>query len=202
MVVQSFISITENDFALCCWHCSSAVKANSCQKDWNGVIMVVDGTGIPLSASGHHDDSSLCSTLRWWEQRDDGRWDSDVLVTGQTGRRWWQTLFSLVPLSGSLPAPPKPPPLPPCSRVSPETNADYLFPWIPGGCCKDCRKASSLTPLCLETMVLRPTPPSSSLSLHTTQLSRVSSQMLTEAFTYTQNTLCIHLFGLLRLTVV
>lgn len=185
-----------------------------CHKLWNGVIMAADKTGIPphLLLQGHHDDSSVWSTLRWRRLRECSA--LGCFRQTVTGRRWWQTLFSSV-LSLSLsprpsflppslsPRPSPPAPLPPCLRISPETNADqYLFPWIPGGCCKDCCKAFSLAPLCLETMVLRPTPPSSSLLLHATRLSRVSWQMLSEACTYTQNTLCPHLLGLLGFTLV
>lgn len=81
------------------WHFAVG-KANNWQKAWNAVIMAADKTGIPHSASGHHDDSTLCSTLRWWRPRDDGRWLVVALVTGErqtvAGRRWWQTLFSTV----------------------------------------------------------------------------------------------------------
>ncbi len=194
------------------WHFAVG-EADNCQRVWNGVTMAADKTGIPHSASGHHDDSSRCSTLRWWRLRDDGCWCfscfsewRDKPKPVDAGDRVTDTILHCSLSSFLAPLSPRPSlraPLPPCSKISPETNADqYLFPWIPGSCCKDCCKAFSLTPLCLETMVPRPTPPSSSLPLHTTRLSRVSWQMLSEACTYTQNTLCLHLLGLLKFTVV
>lgn len=49
------------------WHfavgTSSASEAHSCQTDWNEVIIDADKAGIPHSASGHHNESSLCSTV-------------------------------------------------------------------------------------------------------------------------------------------
>lgn len=162
-----------DDLAFCCWHCS-LVQATSCQKYWDGVIMVPDRTGIPCSASGHHDDSTVWSTLGWWDElRNDGRWDSDVSWLGrpvETGDRHYSPLFPLLSL---LAAPPNPPHCCRAPWIIPETNADeHLFPWWPRACCKDCRKAFSLTLLCVETMVLRPTPPWFSLPLHTPRLSR------------------------------
>lgn len=192
----------KDDLALCCWCCTSAGEANSCQKDWSGVIMDADKTGIPQSASGHHDDSSLCNTLRRCELRDDRRWVPVVLVTGHTtaGRRWWQTLFSsvLYPRPSFL-SPSSPAPLPSrsaaavlqnksrdkCRSVSVSMDTRGLLQRLPQS-------------LFTHTIVLgdngsQTPPPSSSLPLHTTRLSRVSWQMLTEACTYIQNTLCLHL---------
>lgn len=155
------------------WHLHTAVGEAARKWRMRSSWLLIK-TGIAYSASGHHDDSSVWSALRWWSMRDDGGWLLAVLETGQTDRSRLPVTDTvlhcslLIPFSSPLPA---------CSAAAvlqkrPETNAyQYLFPWIPGGCCKDCCKAFSLTPLCLETMVLRPTPPPwSSLPLHTDPL--------------------------------
>lgn len=144
-----------DDLAFCCWHRSS-VQATSCQKYWDGVMVAADRTGISRSASGHHDDSTVWSTLGWWDGSWEmtGRWDSDVSWLGRpvdAGDRHYSPLFPLSPLA-SLLSRPLPNPLHCCRApwIIPETNADeHLFPWWPRGCCKDCRKAFSLTLLCL-----------------------------------------------------
>lgn len=61
-------------------------------------------------------------------------------------RRWWQTPFSTVLCSHPLSLAPSP--------ASPLPTDHYVLPWKPQGCCEDC--LPSLTPLCSETMVLRP----------------------------------------------
>lgn len=152
----------KDDLALCCWQ--------GCQKVCNGVIMAADKTGIPNSASGHHDDSSLCSTLRWRRLRDDGcsafgclsDW-RDTPQPVDAGDRHYSPLFSIFAPHSSRRLPPSR--LPACSAATMLQNKRQMqisicFHGYQGGCCKDCCKAFWLTPLCLETMLLRPTPPS------------------------------------------
>lgn len=171
------------------WH-FAATKCGT-ESSW---LLIRPGYPALLQATmmTHH----CVGAWRWWRLRDDG-----CLQTPVTDTVLRRLLSSpLIPLSVTFSSPV----CATAARINPETNADQdLFPWIPGGERGACCKAFSLSPLCLETMILRPTPPpSSSLPLLTTRVSGVSWQMLSEACTHTQNTLCPRLFGLLRLTVV
>lgn len=171
------------------------------------VIMAADKTGYPHSASGHRDDSSLCSTLRWWRLRDDDGRRAAVapgrLQPVDAGDRHYSSPLSSPPHSSLSVTLPLAPPLPPIrhaprERAQRQIRISICFHGYRGAAAKTAAKPFQSRHCAWETMVLRPTPPSSSLPLHTTPLSRVSWQMLVGACTYTQNTLCPHVMAFLK----
>lgn len=177
--------------------------------------MAADKTGIPCAASGYHDDSTL------WALSADGGWE----MTGagfqlfksldrQTvaSRHWWQTLCSTVlyPHPSFLP-PSLSLPLPACSTAAVLQNKSrdkcrsVTVSMDTRGLLQRLLQSLFTHAIVLEDngfqthapLVLPPT-----THYHTTRLSRLSWQMLSEACTYTQNTLCLHLMGCLGLKLI